>query len=544
MKPIQASIATGLLLGLSFPPSPIGWISLVALVPLLLAMAKHPDSFRGKKAVGYFYVSMFLYHSITNWWVMSWQEKTDPYLMASGAALWLFHPFFLMLPFLALSSIRRRLGLNIFLMTIPFAYAGFEWLHGQTDVSYPWLTLGYSLIDTPMAQLAEFVGVYGLSFGIATVSTLITVAIVKPPKRTVFGAAALILSVSWIAAGWLCGSTEHLVAFSKSQSRVNVALVQTSEDPWNKWSDPREQVRMHIAIVDSALSAHDLAASSIDLVVWPETAIPYPIFEPRFRTDAVSLAQWADSSGFALLTGVADEVIYGPGEAPPSARRSQIDSTVLYDVYNAAAMLNPGSTEPLFHRKSMLTPFAERLPFADQLTFAMSWIEWGVGISSWGKGRTRVPLPVVKGADTLASIAPIICIESIYPEVARDFVNNGADMLCVITNDAWYDGTWGPGQHFDIARMRAIEQRRFLIRCGMSGVTGIIHPSGEKVTQKGSNIDPESRGVATGEAVTRTNTTLYAEMGDVVPPAGLLMTFLLLIGARIPAVVRKMQVRS
>ncbi|MBK9182094.1 MAG: apolipoprotein N-acyltransferase [Ignavibacteria bacterium] len=234
-------------------------------------------------------------------------------------------------------------------------------------------------------------------------------------------------------------------------------------------------------------------------------------------------------------------MIYAPGQAPPSARQSRVDPSVRFDAFNAAMMINAGKSDVPVHRKSMLTPFAERLPFADQLTFAMSWIEWGVGISAWGKGQTRLPLPVVKGSDTLARIGTIICIESIYPEVARDLVNNGSDILCVITNDAWYNGTWGPEQHYDIARMRAIEQRRNVIRCANSGVSGIIRSDGSEDPHPA--IAPMTQGAVMVAAQRSGDRTLYAVLGDPMPILGLILTLLAVVSARIPLILRNLPFR-
>jgi apolipoprotein N-acyltransferase len=326
----------------------------------------------------------------------------------------------------------------------------------------------------------------------------------------------------------------HIAPFTKD---LTVMIVQPNEDPWDKWSDTRLQVQTHRWLTDSIRRR----SADADVVVWSETAIPFTIRDPRFIPEWEELRTWVDTSKLSLLTGYADIMVYAPGEAPPSARQSKVDPEVRFDAFNAAMMINAGTSDVPVHRKSMLTPFAERLPFADQLTFAMSWIEWGVGISAWGKGQTRIPLPVVKGSDTLARIGTIICIESIYPEVARDLVYNGSDVLCVITNDAWYNGTWGPEQHYDIARMRAIEQRRNVIRCANSGVSGIIRSDGSEVPHPA--IEPMTQGAVVVGVQRNTERTLYATIGDPMPILGLILTLLALVSARIPFFLRNLPFR-
>jgi len=510
----------------------------LAWVPLLVALADKGANASRWSLISWFYLTFVVYHGISNWWVCSWQDKTDPYLFASGLALWLFHPFFLMMPVVALASIRRRLGLFWMLLCTPFAIAGFEWLHGQTDASYPWLTTGYSLIHTPFAQVADTVGVYGLSLLIGVVNALIVLIILlRRSNQQVKIPVAVLLAglVVWLAVGL---AKQWSWSSQGAAGTLGVVVVQPNEDPWDKWGDTRGQVGVHRALVDSSRMTFGQA----DLYVWSETAIPYTIRDPRFLPEWNDLKNWVDSSRVSLLTGYADIMVYGAGEAPPSARQSKADPEVRFDIFNAAMMINPSQPSIGVHRKTMLTPFAERLPFADQLTFAMSWIEWGVGISAWGKGRTREPLVVARGSDTLAKVGTIICIESIYPEVARDLVNNGADVLCVITNDAWYNGTWGPEQHFDIARMRAIEQRRPVLRCANSGVSGFIAPDGSDNPHPA--IAPMTTGFARSSVRPIQQRTTYALVGDPLPIAGLIITLLALCCARISPVLRNLPFRS
>lgn len=527
------------MLGAAFPQvlGPwIGVLSTLALVPLLVLLATRADRVSRWRIIGWLYATFVVYHGITNWWVCSWQERTDPYLFASGIALWLGHPFFLMLPYVALASIRRRLGTTWMLALTPASIAGFEWLHGQTDASYPWLTIGYSLVDTPFAQIADVVGVYGLSFLIAGVNAAVAWISLHRTDRPLRRQAVLAVELFMLV--WLFVGLARATSVQPSTAELRALLIQPNEDPWDKWSDPELQLQTHVRITDSARAANAMQAPSstdVDVIIWSETAIPFLIRDARNVQQWNMLRTWVDTSVVPLLTGLADVYVYPAGTAPASARRSAVDPSVHYDAFNAAMMMNPAVPNIALHYKSMLTPFAERLPFADQLTFAMSWIEWGVGISAWGKGQTRFPLPVLRGRDTVARIGTIICIESIYPEVARDMVNNGSDVLCVITNDAWYNGTWGPGQHFDIARMRAIEQRRSVLRCAQSGVTGAILPDG---TDAGSLLPVMQRGALRTTVPLYRQRTAYARIGDPVPILGLLFTIFVLVVARIPACVR------
>ncbi|NQW30147.1 MAG: apolipoprotein N-acyltransferase [Ignavibacteria bacterium] len=557
---------SGLMLGLAFPPSAVGPLCLIAYVPFLYAIVTQSQNWSRGKALVLTYLMFFIYHASSNWWISSWQEQTDPFLFLSGILLALFHPFFLALPFWILIYIHKKLGSIVTLAISPFAIAGFEWLHGQTDASYPWLTTGYSLINTPLAQAADLIGVYGLTFLIVTTNTAITWYLLcnyngkgstsnssgsnnKTSKKPLY--ALTVFMLVWVAYGVYreqslnsgdkqttqsTQTSKSSLSPTETRSPLKVALVQPNEDPWNKWADPREQVNKHLQLTNAAIRANP----DVDLVVWSETAIPYVIMDRSFADDWRVIRDWVDSSHFSLLTGFAQRVVYAPQTAPPSARHSEADASVRFDTFNAALLAIPNQPHVQVHQKSMLTPFAERLPFADQLSFGMKWIEWGVGISAWGKGLTRIPLNGSSAHLKNASIGPIICIESIYPEVARDFVNNGATVLCVITNDAWYNGTSGPRQHYCIAQMRAIEQRRWLFRVGNSGVTGIIDARGKSVTE----IQPEIPGVCVGVVEQSTEKTVYSYIGNLLPETSFYITCLIALFARFPLFIRKMQVRT
>lgn len=523
MRPLAPYLLTGLLLVAAFSPSPLGALCLVAYVPLLVVVTTDAVTFSTAKRRWALYLTFFIFHGGTNWWISSWQERTDPYLFASGIALCVIHPFFLMAPWALVGAIARR-SRRYALLCTPIVVTAFEWAHGQTDASYPWLTTGYMVVGNDLAQLAEWIGVYGLTFMILSVNVAVSEAWMSRShnSRRSFGIAATV--IVFVGLWWAIGySLREIASFAVNKGGgTRVALVQPDEDPWEKWSDPRIQVKRHITMLDSVRAAGE----RVDLVVWSETAIPFPIRDARYAPEWESLRTWIDTSGISLLTGYSDFYVYPAGTAPPSARTSTLDPTTRFDAFNAAMLVEAGRADIPVHRKTMLTPVAERLPFADQLTFAMSWFEWGVGISSWGKGAVREPLQSAHGPN----IGVIICIESIYPEVALDLVRHGANVLCVITNDAWYNGTPGPRQHYDIARMRAIEQRRTLVRCANSGVTGVILPNGASTAE----IQPCEPGVLTLPIYTNAERTLFSRIGNVpaqifaVCTAGILLSLIVL----------------
>ncbi|MDZ7379342.1 MAG: apolipoprotein N-acyltransferase, partial [candidate division KSB1 bacterium] len=208
---------------------------------------------------------------------------------------------------------------------------------------------------------------------------------------------------------------------------------------------------------------------------------------------------------------------------------ADIESYHPLQAYNAAVLIAPYTDHYPVHRKSRLTPFGEYMPFSDVLPGLARLLQWGVGISSWAKGPGANVLPLVQRGDTLARLGVMICIESIYPEYAADYVRRGADVLVVITNDAWYDGTTGPDQHFAIAQMRAIETRRPLVRCANSGISGFISPMGSVLLRAPAQV-------ATGivaPVVPQTEQTVYVRWGDWLPVVLLVVSAAIVLWWRI-----------
>jgi apolipoprotein N-acyltransferase len=171
-----------------------------------------------------------------------------------------------------------------------------------------------------------------------------------------------------------------------------------------------------------------------------------------------------------------------------------------------------------------LTPFGERIPFLEIITFARKWLEWGVGISSWAIGTEQKVLNLKK-QDKAYKLGSVICIESIFPSFVANFVSLGADFLVIITNDAWYDYTVGPEQHYDIARMRAIESRRYIARCANTGVSGFITAAGKTLVR----AEQYKATGFIGYVPALKEKSLYVITGDVLPVISVSVTIALLL---------------
>ena len=156
-------VSSGLLLGLSYPPNPIGWFFTgLGLVPLLIAVER---SDRWRTDLWKSYLAFLIFSAASTWWVGSWQTNTDPWLAASSILLVVVHPLFFSLPVVLYGAIRRKGNLSTALIFFVLLFCGGEYLHALGEVSYPWLTLGNTFTyNYYYLQIAEITGVWGLSF--------------------------------------------------------------------------------------------------------------------------------------------------------------------------------------------------------------------------------------------------------------------------------------------------------------------------------------------------------------------------------------------
>jgi apolipoprotein N-acyltransferase len=488
---VWSAIASGILAALAFPPIPAYVLAFFAFVPLLMIFRHEP-----KHKYLYVYITFFFYHVGTNWWISSWNANTDPFLMATGIALDFLHPLFFLVPFVAFFFIQKRVSYKFALLSFPFLWTAFEWLHSIGDLGYSWLSFGTTQLSfLGWIQFIDITGVFGASFLLMWANVILTIFTIKTKEsdlsfgkimRTnkVYSAIFLLIIVLPGLYGFLrLSEYDHNKQMEAAEKTVNIGVVQPNFDPWDKWAiSPAEMIRTYIGLQDSLYKEME---GNMDMAVWCETAIPY--ISVRFNGDKKMpvLESQVNSTGVSILTGLADFDFFDPEKdsIPFDAKRNE---DFVYKSYNSAILLNPepASTDnPQIHRKMHLTPFAERIPYYEYLSFMERFINWGVGISSWGKGEIQKNLVLETKDKSKVNVGPVICIESIFPDFVRKFTRDGANLITVITNDSWYNNTSGPEQHWDIARLRAIENRRYVARAANSGVSGFISADGKELAR-------------------------------------------------------------
>ncbi len=469
----------------------------------------------------------------------------DPYLMMAGGLLLLAEPVFFSLIMLTYSFIRKKLGLTIALIALPAVWVTWEWLYAYGQFSFPWLTLG----DTQTyylqkIQFAEITGVYGISFWIVAINVLIFSLFFEATKagwkvtqrKSILLIAAI--AVIYIVPTIYSFTVNENKFMRTSPNELNVGIIQPNTDPWEKWTggnslEPRwHQVEQYLAMTDAQRK------DSVQISVWPETAVLFNLPSSRYY-DLFRSA--IDSMNVSIITGFVDYHFYENGEAPVGS--SIISGTsVHYDSYNAVMFAEPHVPFIQRYAKMRLVPFAERIPYADEVPFLIEPLRWGVGISNWGIGKDSTVFDDhvnnsnrPKADKPKAEFLAMVCYESIFPEFVSSFVKRGAEFLVFITNDSWWGNTSGARQHAQIAVLRAVENRRWVVRCANGGISCFIDPMG-RMYDKTSMYTQAS---IVHRIEPRSEQTFYTRHGDWLARVCAVLTLVAFVTAVFSLIVRK-----
>jgi apolipoprotein N-acyltransferase len=535
------AVLSGLLLGLAFPPTGLagGLLAFIALVPLIVALE---NGTRLREAFKIGWVAMFVLGLVSNYWVGGWKSTgdVDPFLMFGGVLLAIVHPFFLVVPWLLYDSVRRRFGRMAALYSLPVFQAGFEYAHSFGDLAYPWLNL-YNTQTYNLAydQFIEFTGPYLLSIIILLVNVEVFQLLSLKGENGQQGRKwHLVALVLLVVLPYLYGSFA-MKGHEDSHASLRVTIVQPNIDPWAKWyTDEARTLDTNFSATITAIRAnHD----STDLIVWPETAITFYITSPAKSYELGVLYKFIASMHHALLTGFPDRATYieGQDSIPKDAVPTGV-SGVYYRSWNAAMLAYQDSSGQMHrevYHKQKLVPLGEHIPFIQFFPFLGKWFQWGVGIGSWNYGEGYEPLflPLLKkewaggglGEQDTLRITPMICYESVYPSFVRHFVDNGANMLAVITNDGWYGTSSGPYQHEQFAVLRAIENRRWVVRCANTGISTVIDDRGRYIR----SLPLFTSGSITERVPLIERKTLYVQWGDYIAIPAMTYSIVVLIFA-------------
>ncbi|HXN97687.1 MAG TPA: apolipoprotein N-acyltransferase [Candidatus Acidoferrales bacterium] len=474
---VLLAIGSGVALGLSFPNYNLYLLAWIAMGMLVLASAGAPL----KEAPLYGFLHGQVFYPVCLPWVdtvMRQYGNIDPWIAAGFVGLIGFIGGLICTIFstgVALASKKSKL---LACLLAPFLWTALEYFRTNVPIiGSSWDLSGYPAARSmALLQITSVTGIYGLCFLIATYGALVAYAVLANTRR-VWGVAAiatLVLVVVSVGGAYLIPqSAPHYVAH----------LVQTNFPQSESY--PSDWLQIHAGELDELERISvDAARSAAGIVIWPEVPAPFSFTEAPFAQRAERIAQEA---GNYFLVGVLD------WKQDPSGK---------WLAYNSAVLLNPEGQRVYSYNKIHLLPFGEYVPLRGWLTFAK---RLTADISDFTPGSQYNIAQVPQG-----TFGTFICYEAIFPSEVRRFTAGGAQLLITISNDGWFGRSSAAEQHMAMARVRAVENRRWLLRDTNNGYTESIDPYGRTAAQFPLDI----RGQLDAPYDFRSDMTLYARFGD------------------------------
>ncbi|GEM48285.1 apolipoprotein N-acyltransferase [Deinococcus cellulosilyticus] len=427
------------------------------LTPLFLAWVFKVliDTQTRRAALRRMFWGMSLFFAIFLYWLpISFYGQYGIFGAVIFIPLWFIEGAFWMLMAAVVFNLSRDRYTRLWLLA--FGWVLLEWLRHLGMFAFPWGTLGYTLLGTPLIQAADLGGVMLLSL-LTTVTAAALVSVLEGQFIPVALTAAL-----WVG-GWFYGITRDAPTGTPQQA----TLVQGNIDPRLKAQDVNHQMR--------SIDIYNNLSQGTGLFIWPETAI----YDHNLE----------EAQPAQLITGMSDQ--------------TTIHNRVVAREVDVAS----NQTRVTTHDKIRLVPFGEWYPMREQLASVYEPIEkqLGVYLGSWRVGEKAEPLEM-EGQ----KLGTYVCYESVFGWIARRMVLNGADVLVNVSNDAWFGTGAGLRQHYDMGRVRAIETHRYILRAGNTGVTAVIDPLGRTLER----LPLWEEGTLKANYQSLTGATIYMLVGD------------------------------
>lgn len=459
------AVVSGAALFLAFPKAglfPLAWI---ALVPLFIAIRKTTpvSSLVLGLITGFvFFVGLLYWISIFG------------YLPCTLLALWQAALIAVFALFANLFMTRGRFAI----ITIPALWTAIEYVRSLGMFGFTWGDLAYSQAGwLSIIQIASITGPWGVTFLVVLVNTAVALAILDYPKAKLQLAVTVALVLTAAAVG--------AISIAEINGNVvpdkTVAMVQGGLDMTWRDADLLDE------IYKTYWPMTEKIGRSADLIIWPESTLPD--YLPSSMALQSKMARLAMDSDAYILAG-------GPHVTPDDNAPSG------FREYNGAFLIGPKGKLVGEYYKVHLVPFGEFVPGRSWLPFLEN---YKVREVDYSPGKEYNILHSDKG-----NLGVMICFESIFPQIGREFAKNGAEALFVITNDSWFQETAAAAQHHDFSVFRAVENRRYVARNAPTGITSLISPAGAVQNTAGLG----ERAVVQGKLAMMNQKTIYTRFGD------------------------------
>jgi apolipoprotein N-acyltransferase len=459
-------------LAFAFPRFDVEALAFVALVPLLVAF----EGLNVRQGAWLGYVFGLHWNVFLLYWL---SPATTPGFICAVIYLALYQALF---GFLYVAA--RRHGRLPALLCAPVLWVAVEWLRSIGYLAFPWGLLAHSQYKfNLLIQIADVAGTWPVSLAVVAVNVLVYYILTN--RRHV---------ATWLRAGGAAAALFGALCLYGALARVTpdegqpirVAVLQPNIDQDVKW-DPEYRDQTIRVLVNLSYEAKREGAT---LIIWPETATPFYLFEDPFYRDLVY--DVAADLSVDLLTGTVER------DPRPNVVRGRDHYR-----YNAAALITPARDVAGRYAKVRLVPFGEHIPWEADAPAVTETLFANSGDFTPGPGWEVIRPP---GYD----FGCLICYEAVFPDISRAYSRGGADFLVNITNEAWFGRTNAPYQTLSSAVFRAVENRSWYVRAANTGVTCFIDPNGRVVRKSKIYI----RNQLTDDVYRRQYLTFYARHGD------------------------------
>lgn len=462
---LTGQLLVALLLGamqvFAFAPFSQWWVLYPSFIGLFLLLQQVTKTNRRFFLIGFaFNLAMFL--ATVHWIYVSMDLFGGMPIIVSMLLILIFCAYLAIFPTLAIWATQRLTFLShrqAYLLVFPVFWLLMDWLRGWFLTGFPWAYLGYSHADTPLVGFAPILGEQGMTLAILLICGALTLIIQKQHIKS-----SVILIVMLIVSGHFLQE----LRYTKLQAAIKVALVQGNIDQNEKWESNQLYPSLFKYLDLSAIDNSEQTDN--ELIIWPESAIP--ALEIDMQRFLLPLSEELSKHGKTLLTGIIEYDLKKD------------------DYYNSIIMLGKlplgldySQTSPNRYRKHQLLPIGEFVPFETILRPLAPY--FNLPMSSFQRGdekQANLQTP-------LTTLAPALCYEVAFSEQLRKNVQHNTGMLLTLSNDAWFGDSIGPDQHLQIARMRAIEFARPILRSTNNGITAIYDDQGKQLGRLPSNID-------------------------------------------------------
>ena len=504
------------------------FVSFFMLVPLLAAIvgpgslsANQANIGRGRVFFSGWLCGFATYLSLLYWIVLVLEHYGGlpwfvavPLLMLLAAYMALYTGLFA-LGFVILWPHGPSFGPTRCLLAAPALWVGLDWLRGFLFTGFPWMDVGYFLAFSPsLIQCAKLFGHHGLSYLVVMVNVflclcsrsfitnrsasteMLRLSVAAYNKRAFRGTTG-VFSLILIAASLYSFWDSKIAAPAAGPARMRFGVVQGNIDQEMKWSPENRWA----TVTGYVRQSEDLLKKERPaLMLWPETALP---FYPQRSPLTAELFAFTADSDVPVLSGAP---WFEPDADAAEGRR----------LYNGAALFTPDGRFAATYFKSHLVPFGEYVPLRDYLPFIAPLVEM---VGNFSAGRVEKPM-----AYHQARIGVLICYESVFPDMARTWVNAGANVLVNLTNDAWYGRSSAPRHSLAMAVLRAVESGRDLARAANTGYSAFIDSRGRL-----RQLSPLFVSwAAADDMVLHDGRTVFVRFGYLFAPACLLLALLAL----------------